>query len=860
VHGLSQHSICGLVRALASGSLPSRACAAAAAAACLLAWLAAPPPAAAQTLDLDGVRQGPSIAAENGALDLAAALEQERAELEVAARTLRGEALASAAARMRLRQVAIALLRSGANRPWAESGPVVLGLRVANLLRGADAAIEAAAAGQRLPDGRPLPADDARLAMDALRALGAMPLERLQVAMRRDAGDPARIIEALAQVLAPVATIVRIVEGDEPLDPWPVDPWPSEARSAGASSVEPRAVDPRAARPSPAQETPAASTDAPKSSRESLEALRAATDALRRGVVGRQTTDAPAVEDRRPPAERPVAEELLRDIAAVLDGVAASPHGDRTLLRGVASAVRVAEWVAAVRSLPLPRPIKDGVVSSVEERVSHAAGGLAEAVRAGSSEAGATPPEGDSASGASEGRDRLIDELAALESVIEACDAMLALREAQGSSDLARRAISDAIEALIAAGAQGSASARDAVRAARRISEACDAAQRLEKGAAGDSPREFREIVRALDRNARIALRALPEACRALAADPAQASDPGVLAPFTRVLTLDADRARIVALHGLIARISAVRPKSAQGIEGATRRLARTLLDPMKRTDAQRGFATVEGLAAAAFPFPFEDELLRRTDRAVALAGGEPDRLLEVAAQARAAWAEAVGRGDLGGPDAVWLDEVARFLAALRDLATLGGPVTRGDADRLALWGGWTARRALIAPAAVDLDARAILAARSLVASARTGDRSDFRRDLAALERSLPLVRLVSRLERSIAPVLPAESSSTAAMLAPLVHPPRSDAAFIREWPRLLMLDRALLESEFARRKGVRATQDELAAFMADLARDIEVGAFGAPVTIGAVPGFDGTASEGGSGRKPADAPGQRRR
>ena len=171
---------------------------------------------------------------------------------------------------------------------------------------------------------------------------------------------------------------------------------------------------------------------------------------------------------------------------------------------------------------------------------------------------------------------------------------MLALRRAQGSSDLARRAISEAIAALILASEPGSATSRNAVRAAARISEACSAAERLEKGAAGDSPREFREVVRALDRDARIAVRALPDACRTLATDPALVSDPGALAPFTRVLTLDADRTRIVALHGLIARIGAVRPKAAQGIEGSTRRLARMLLDPIKRADAQRGFATVE--------------------------------------------------------------------------------------------------------------------------------------------------------------------------------------------------------------------------------------------------------------------------
>ncbi len=778
--------------------------------------LAVPSRADAQTLDLDGVRQGPPIPAENGARDLAAALEAERVALEVASRALRGEALASAQARMRLRETAIALLQSGANRPWSESGPVVLGLRVANLLRGADAAIEAAAASRRLSDGRPLPPDDARLAVDALRSLGAVRLDRLRGAMRREAGNPARIIDSLAQVLAPLATVIRLVEESEPLDPWPV-------LAAGARE-----------------------SAAPSTSDDSVESLRARMAALRTGASG---TDGGLVRA-----------EFLGELESALDRIATAPLPDRAALRGVASATRVSEWLASVRSLPLPRPIEASVVDRVEAQVSREVDLLLRVAQVGSDPAEDGSPDGESASGTVAESTRAAEELARLEAMVDACDGMLAVRRSQGSSDLARRAISEAITALVLANEPGVGSSRNAMRAAMRISEACSAAERLETGAAGDSPREFREVVRALDRDARIAVRALPDAFRTLAGDPAQVSDPGTVAPLTRVLTLDADRARIVALHGLIARIAAVRPKATQGIEGSTRRLARMLLDPIKRADAQRGFATVEGLAAAAFPLPFEDDLLRRTERATALTGGAPERVLEVAAQARAAWAEAVGRGDLGGADAVWLDEVARFLAAMRDLSSLGAPVTRGDADRLALWGGWTAKRALIAPAAVDLDARAILAARSLVASARSGDRSEFRRDLASLERAIPLVRLVSRLERTVVPLLESESSTTAAMLAPLVHSPRSDAALVREWPRLLMLDRALLESEFARRKGALPVRDELAAFMADLARDIEVGAFGAPVVIGTVPGFDGTATDGASEKKPSNAPPPRRR
>lgn len=790
------------------------------------AFLGVTTPATAQTLDLDGVRAGPSLPAENGALDLAAALEEERAQLEVATRTLRGEALVSAQARMKLRQIAISLLQSGANRPWTESAPVVLGLRAANLLRSADAAIEAAAAGRRLSDGRPLAADDARRALEALRALGAVPLDRLQGSMRRDAANPARIVEVLAQTLAPLATVARLVEETETPDPWPAL---AEAIATGQAAA---------------------------ATRESLDALRArlaAVKAMRAADSSEGTSGGAAAAQRGVP---PVDPALLERLEAVLSRAEADPLLDRTLLHALSSAVRAAEWVASLRSLPLPRPVDESVAARVELEVARALDLLA-----------ATPMDAEGAENAAASheaglgdRSAALADLTTLETIIDACDAMLKLREAQGSSDLSRRALSEAVAALVAATERGASSARSASRAAARISEACLAATRLEHGAASEAPREFREVVRALDREARIAARALADACRELALDPALASDPGALAPLTRVLTLDADRTRIVALHGLTARVGAVRPKALQGVHGATRRLARTLLDPIKRPDAQRGFTAVEGMVEAAFPLPFEDDLLRRTERAMTLTGGEPERVLEVAAQARVAWAEAVGRGDLGGPDAVWLDEVARFFAAMRDLSSIAAPVTRGDADRLALWGGWTARRALVAPATIDLEARAILAARSLVASARSGDRSAFRRDLEVLERAIPLVRLVARLERTVTPLLAGDAATMASMLAPLVHLPRSNAAFVAQWPRLMMLDRALLESEFARRKGVSGMQRDLAAFMSDLARDIEVGAFGAPAAIGAVPGFDGTSADGASERRGADAPAPRRR
>jgi len=786
--------------------------------------------ASAQTLDLDGVRAGPRLPAENGALDLAQALEDERSALEAASAGFRDEARASAHARMRLRQVAVSLLRSGANRPWSESAPTVLGLRVANLLRPADAAIEAAAAGRRLRDGRPLPEIDARKALEAVALLGAAPLDRLHAAVRGDAADPAKIISELARVLGPLAVIVGIVEEAEPANPWP----PDLRTPSGAAAASPRA--------SPEASVPASLA---------LDSLRARLARLEAGCAQASRDDG--------------CRAALAPIGAIIARAAADPVADRALLRGVAAALRLAEWIASAEATPPPRPIDEATIALVRSRLASAAEAGARALAAEAEERDPTdasaPPEEREPSmddrdgaGHAEGS-RTLAELVALEAIVDACDGMLAVRRMQASSDLARKALSEAIAALVAAADRGGASARAAVRAAARIAEACAAAERLERGAAGEAPREYREVVRALDREARIALRALPDAFRNLASEPARATDPGALAPLTRVQTLDADRARIVAMQGLVARIAAVRPRATQAIEGSTRRLARLLLDPIKRSDAQRGFASVEAMAEAAFPLPFEDELLRRSDRAMALTTGQPERVLEIAAEARIAWAEAVARGDLGGEDAVWLDEVARFLGALRDLSALSAPVTRAEADRLASWGGWASRRALIAPATVDLEARAGLAARSLVASAASGDRRDFRRDLAALERGLPLVRLVARLERAIAPALDAVPSTTAAMLAPLVHGPGPDAAFVREWPRLLMLDRALIESEYARRKGTTALRDELALFMAELARDIEVGAFGAAAAIAAVPGFDGSVEDGPTGGRAPAAP-----
>jgi hypothetical protein len=111
-------------------------------------------------------------------------------------------------------------------------------------------------------------------------------------------------------------------------------------------------------------------------------------------------------------------------------------------------------------------------------------------------------------------------------------------------------------------------------------------------------------------------------------------------------------------------------------------------------------------------------------------------------------------------------------------------------------------------------------------------------------------VRLAARLERLLGPSLQSDPDSTAAMLAPILTVPAPDAALAREWERLLTLNRALLEAEFARRTGNLAYRTALGEYIAALAGDVETAAFGARPTIGAVAGFDGMPTE-----EPTDRP-----
>jgi hypothetical protein len=449
--------------------------------------------------------------------------------------------------------------------------------------------------------------------------------------------------------------------------------------------------------------------------------------------------------------------------------------------------------------------------------------------------------------------------LESLDVSMAAAKAMLAMRGEPWLTAADRAALADACVALLASDAADSDVERARARTATRISEACVSAARLERSLAQHAPRDLKESLRKLDRDARFAVRALPAAFAALATSPAAASETGDLAALARIRALEVQRERIVFLQQVIDSIAAIRPGAGRGFAAVALRMARMLEDPLKQSDAERAFAAVEARSASAFPFPYEDDLKRRTPRAVTLSGGSPEEVIARAAEWRTAWCEAMGRGDLGGEAAKRLDCASRLCAAMRDLDQVVQPIDRATADRLAMWAPWPMRRSMVAPATQDLDARAALAARSFVNARDQESFARFERDLLALENAIPLVRLTAALERKLAPALRGDPDSVLAQLVPLLEAPSTHAYLATQWSSLLALQRAMLESEYARRTANAKYRDAIGAYMAETARGIEQAAFGGPRPVVLVPGFDGSATPDAN-REDAGRPGARRR
>lgn len=507
---------------------------------------------------------------------------------------------------------------------------------------------------------------------------------------------------------------------------------------------------------------------------------------------------------------------------AALDATIARGSSAAQDLRLLDRAADTVGWLVNMRASGAPFPISEAALAASLQRIVAAVVALS--------------PTADER-GAIDARSAL----EALEKTDPAARAMLSMRSTREMTEQSRAALSDAASSILSSESGGASGELERARAATRIIDACAAADRLENSLLASAPRDLKDVLRQLDRDARFAVRALAPAFKAIAADPAASSEPGNLSALDRVKSIDADRRRIVMLQGVIDSIGAISPGAGRNFATIGKRMAKLLLEPLKRAQGQAAFAALEAQFSAAFPFAYEDELKRRSPRAIELTGGAPERVIERAASLRAAWCEAVATGDLGGSASRRMDNAARLCKALRDLDQLVEPINRSDGDKLATWGGWATRRAMIAPATQDLTALASLAARSFVASATTEGQATFERDLLALESAIPLVRLTAAIERKLAPLLRGDPETVAAQLAPLLVAPTANAYLADAWIRLLTMHRAMIEAEFARRTGDAKLRQSLDQYLALVALEIEQSAFGGSRVVGPVPGFDGS-------------------
>lgn len=737
------------------------------------------PIAAAQTLDLDGVADGPVLPEANAALTMAEELKAQAADFERDAARLTAEAKAGMLARARLRTLAAYLLQVGAGRPWDESAAVVAGMRASLIATRGDALVAAACAGLSVRDGRALTPTRSAEALAAVEAIGVIRLDGVRAAAaKRGARSSIELIAALAEALDPVERLAEAVEGTPRSDCWPVLP---------GDGGSPRAEDARIGSISPATV----------------------------GDAARALKDAPA---------RMAAEAAL----AAIFRAPGDPHGatDLQLVGEVVEAMRTLDGERDIRPALIPEAAIDAVNASIARAL-----------------AGIVVDDREVRDGA---RVRLLERTAAIGAAL--ASVTLARRAEIGAID--RKALAHAADSLLASGGEDDpvSMVRLRLRAIRRIGAAIAFAESIRSADTATPPRDLREFARQLDRDARIALRSLPESIERAAGD-LEGGDPAVVSAIERIGELATERDRLARLQRIVDQIASIRPAATKGAAQTARRIARLLLDPLKRTDAARAFAALDLQAASCMPFPFEEELKRGTDRAIALTGGEPQRLVEAAAAIRGRWADAVARGDLGGPSSRRLVETAQLLAALRDIDQLEEPVDRSKGDRLATWGPWVARRATLAPAMADLSARTKLAARALLASEGGGDDAAFARDLSELSRALPLVRFVARLERRVGPMLRTPPESMEAALAPLVTGPHPDSFLVGEWARFETMGRALLEHEGARRRGDRSLEAALGDYLASLAADLERAAFGLDPVPGVIPGFDGSVPTEDEGR-----------
>lgn len=260
--------------------------------------------------------------------------------------------------------------------------------------------------------------------------------------------------------------------------------------------------------------------------------------------------------------------------------------------------------------------------------------------------------------------------------------------------------------------------------------------------------------------------------------------------------------------------IAAAHAPSKRPFEAAARAWSTALRDPARQRATCAAMVALDGELRAFEPGAFERRLRRGDPGARESCAGRADDLLRELDRRRADWARGWidGRGTADASRAM-----LRAVRTLEVLDALGATAAEASVERrLGAWGGFAPPDEgwRIHPKA--LNARAVLAVEALVA--RQDDAVD--RELAQLDRDLPLVLVADGLARALDPWV-AGRSGIGPRLVAVRDVPAPGAYLGDRRGELMLLSRLLIEEQRARTRHDAATAEELRGSAAAIASSL---------------------------------------
>jgi hypothetical protein len=361
--------------------------------------------------------------------------------------------------------------------------------------------------------------------------------------------------------------------------------------------------------------------------------------------------------------------------------------------------------------------------------------------------------------------------------------------------------------------------------------------------------REMRQVEQQLRRRYLEAEDALVRDLETLAANPGALADPAFSSLLSDHAQLLEDLERMRRMPQWVEAIAAMNDQADGPFGGQARKMSQWLLDDNRRPDAIRAIDQFEQQLALFAALPFEEELSRPSPELAAVTGGREGELLAVIRNGRHDWAAEWGQGNAGGGAAARMLALHRLLQAIADVVELGR--LGDDASALNRWAAWFMPRGAETQTIDELRNRLKLATDAAV----SGDGERLLRQLDRMDQELPVVRLVGRLAKVLAPSLRSLPTGAAAAMGQSIKPPPPDAWWLERRTELADLCRYAMERDHAGAQGETELESRLSGFINALADDLlrAVGERrGGPPTLIGFDGSDPDASD-------IDAPVRRR-